>query len=339
MAMRIFENPESVPDDVRGGVLALGNFDGVHRGHQAVIGAAVKHARQSGLPAGVMTFDPHPRRFFQPNAKMFTLTPLEQKLGYFDALGCDFAGVMTFDAAFASMTGAAFIRDVLHDIWRVGHVIVGYNFFFGKGRSGSPQLLTEIGRELGFGVTVMSPASDDGEVFSSSAVRNHLRAGDVRGAAEVLGYWWTVAGVVESGAGIGTGLGYPTANVMLQPGQDLHHGIYAVRVTVDDNRFDAAGYLGRRPTFDNGIAKLEVYLFDFDESLYGRAINVELIDFIRPDKAFDNAEALVRQMDDDCARAKQILAETNAADPMRNFPIAQALDAKGRAESITTARR
>ena len=255
--MKLFENPVSVPDDLHRGVLALGNFDGVHRGHQAVIAKALALGRDAARPAGVLTFEPHPRKFFQPGATMFTLTPVAQKLELFGGLGCDFTGVMTFDAALASMTGDAFVRHVLHDIWHVGHVVVGYNFFFGKGRSGSPQLLAGIGRELGFEVTVVSPASDDGEVFSSSTARDYLRAGDVRGAADVLGYWWTVAGVVESGAGIGTGIGYPTANVMLEPGQDLHHGIYAARVLFDGRRFNAAAYLGRRPTFDNGIAKLE----------------------------------------------------------------------------------
>lgn len=322
--MKTYKNPKTVPPEARGGVLALGNFDGVHRGHQAVISAALELGREAEAPTGVMTFDPHPRRYFQPNASMFTLTPVAQKLKLFGALGCDFAAVARFDEALASMTGEAFVRDVLHGIWRVSHVVVGYNFFFGKARSGSPQLLADIGKELDFEVTVMSPASDDGQVFSSSAARDYLRAGDARGAAEVLGYWWTVAGVVESGAGIGTGMGYPTANVMLEPGQDLHHGIYAARVVVGGRRFDAAAYLGRRPTFDNGIAKLEVYLFDFDANLYGREINVEMIDFIRPDQSFETPEALVIQMDDDCARARSILAEVNANDPMGAFPIGRA---------------
>ncbi|MGI9479759.1 MAG: bifunctional riboflavin kinase/FAD synthetase [Hyphomicrobiaceae bacterium] len=325
--MNVFENPVSVPETVQGGVVALGNFDGVHRGHQAVVGEALTLGRKVGRPVGVMTFDPHPRKFFQPNATMFTLTPTSQKIRLFNALGCDFTGVLTFDAAMASLTGEAFVRDVLHAIWSVDHVVVGYNFFFGKGRSGSPQQLVELGQELGFDVTVMAPVSDDGEVFSSSAVRNYLRAGDVRGAADMLGHWWTVAGTVESGAGIGTGMGYPTANVMLEPGQDLHHGIYAARVLYEGHRFDAAAYLGRRPTFDNGIAKLEVYLFEFNDNLYGREINVQLIDFIRPDETFENADALIAQMDDDCAKARAILAKINSYDPMTKHLIGRATSA------------
>lgn len=325
--MKIFENPKSVPGDVHNGVLALGNFDGVHRGHQAVIGDALTLGRQTGRPVGVMTFEPHPRKFFQPSTTMFRLTPTKQKLSLFNALGCDFAAVLAFDAELASLTGDAFVRDILHDVWQVGHVVVGYNFFFGKGRSGSPQLLAEIGAEVGFGVSVMAPASDDGQVFSSSAVRDCLRAGDVRGAAEILGYWWAVAGVVESGAGRGTGMGYPTANVMLEAGQDLHHGIYAARVVYEGRRYDAAAYLGRRPTFDNGIAKLEVYLFEFDDNLYGREIHVELIDFIRPDQGFESAEALIAQMDDDCAKARAILERINAYDPMTKYLLGRATSA------------
>mgnify|MGYP001822551228 CR=1 FL=1 len=322
--MKVFENPTVVPQDVQGSVLALGNFDGVHRGHQAVIGEAMALGRGSGRPVGVMTFDPHPRKFFQPNATLFRLTPTPLKVRLFDALGCDFTAVQTFDTALANLTGEAFVRDILHGVWRVGRVVVGYNFFFGKGRSGSPQLLGDIGAEVGFDVTVIAPASDDGEVFSSSAVRDNLRTGDVRGAADILGYWWTVRGRVESGAGIGHGIGYPTANVMLEPGQDLHHGIYAVRVGYGGRVFDAAGYLGRRPTFDNGEAKLEVYLFDFDDDLYGKEIAVELIAFIRPDQAFESPEALVKQMDADCAETLRILAEVNANDPMEAFQIGRA---------------
>ena len=331
--MQVYHQPESLPETAKGAVLALGNFDGVHRGHQAVIGETVKLARERQVPAGAMTFDPHPRQFFQPNTSMFVLTPTPTKLTLLEALGLDVAGVMVFNSELASLSGEAFVRNVLHHVWQVSHVVIGYNFFFGKGRSGSPQLLQEMGADLGFAVSVIAPESDDGEVFSSSAVRELLRSGDVRGAGEMLGHWWQVTGVVESGAGRGTGLGYPTANVMLAAGQDLHHGIYAARVRVDGRSFDAAAYNGRRPTFDNGISKLEVFLFDFDERLYGREIGVELIDFIRPDMAFDTPEDLVRQMDDDCARARDVLAEINNADPMLNYAIAKATG-----ESITTAR-
>ncbi len=331
--MRVLQHGEPVPDDLRGGVLALGNFDGVHRGHQAVLDRGAGIARDHGVPLGVMTFDPHPRIYFKPTTQLFTLSPLERKLELLSAYGIDFTAVLNFDADLAALSAEDFIDEIICQRWHATHVIVGYNFFFGRGRGGSPQFLTEQGAQKGFGVTVIDPASDDGEVFSSSSVRDLLRVGNVREAAEVLGHWWTITGSVERGAGRGTGMGYPTVNVMLEPGQALHHGIYASRVWVDGHRFDGAAYNGRRPTFDNGIAKLEVFLFDFNESLYGHRIDVELIDFIRPDEAFENADALMVQMDNDCARAREILEEINSADPMLRYPIGKAI-----AASITTAR-
>ncbi len=332
-SMRVLDETSDVPDEYRGAVVALGNFDGVHRGHLAVLRQGQEIARAKSAKAGVLTFEPHPRLFFKPGTHLFTLTPLPRKLALLEAAGLDFTHVLPFDAALAGMSAEAFVERILVEAWQASHVIIGYNFFFGKGRGGSPQVLQDLGERHGFGVTVIAPESDDGEVFSSSSVRDLLRVGDVRAAADVLGHWWTVSGSVERGAGRGTGMGYPTINVMLEPGQALHHGIYAARVWVDGHRFDGAAYNGRRPTFDNGVAKLEVFLFEFNESLYGHQIDVELIDFIRPDEAFESAEALVAQMDKDCARAREILAEIHSADPMLNYPIGRAI-----AASITTAR-
>jgi riboflavin kinase/FMN adenylyltransferase len=332
-AMRVVTDFRDIPPDLKGAVVALGNFDGVHRGHIAVLRQGQEIARELGAPTGVLTFEPHPRVYFKPGTHLFTLTPLQRKLALLRLAGLDFTQVLRFDAELAGMRAEDFVERIIVEAWQARHVIVGYNFFFGKGRGGSPQLLRELGADKGFGVTVIEPASDDGEVFSSSSARDLLRVGNVRAAAEILGHWWTVSGSVEHGAGRGTGMGYPTVNVMLEPGQALHHGIYAARVWVDGHRFDGAAYNGRRPTFDNGIAKLEVFLFDFNDSLYGHRIDVELIDFIRPDEAFESAEALVAQMDKDCARAREILAEINSADPMLQFPIGKAI-----AASITTAR-
>jgi riboflavin kinase/FMN adenylyltransferase len=332
-AMRVVTDFRDIPPDLKGAVVALGNFDGVHRGHIAVLRQGQEIARELGAPTGVLTFEPHPRVYFKPGTHLFTLTPLQRKLALLRLAGLDFTQVLRFDAELAGMRAEDFVERIIVEAWQARHVIVGYNFFFGKGRGGSPQLLRELGADKGFGVTVIEPASDDGEVFSSSSARDLLRVGNVRAAAEILGHWWTVSGSVEHGAGRGTGMGYPTVNVMLEPGQALHHGIYAARVWVDGHRFDGAAYNGRRPTFDNGIAKLEVFLFDFNDSLYGHRIDVELIDFIRSDEAFESAEALVAQMDKDCARAREILAEINSADPMLQFPIGKAI-----AASITTAR-
>ncbi|MEM7746896.1 MAG: bifunctional riboflavin kinase/FAD synthetase [Pseudomonadota bacterium] len=331
--MRVLTSDDAVPGELQGAVIALGNFDGVHRGHQSVLSRGVAIAQEHGASFGVMTFDPHPRVYFKPTTQLFTLSPLDRKLELLAAFGIDFTSVLNFDGELAALTAEDFVDEIICRQWQATHVIVGYNFFFGKGRGGSPQLLQELGAKRGFGVTVIEPASDDGEVFSSSSVRDLLRVGNVREAAEVLGHWWTITGSVERGAGRGTGMGYPTVNVMLEAGQALHHGIYASRVWVDGHRFDGAAYNGRRPTFDNGIAKLEVFLFDFNESLYGHRIDVELIDFIRPDEAFESAEALMAQMDKDCAKARDTLKEINSADPMLNYPIGKAI-----AASITTAR-
>ena len=294
---------------------------------------AQETARRANVPAGVLTFNPHPRVFFKPDAHLFTLTPLPRKLALLEAAGLDFVQVLTFDKSLADTPAEKFVTRIIVQAWHASHVIVGYNFFFGKDRSGSPQVLQRLGGEHGFGVTVVEPARDNDKIFSSSAVRKLLRAGKVKEAAHILGHWWTVSGSVEHGAGRGTNMGYPTVNVALEPGQTLSHGIYAARVWVDGHRFNGAAYNGRRPTFDNGSAKLEVFLFDFDEQLYGRKIDIELIDFIRPDEAFISAEALVAQMHKDCAKARDILAEIDSADPMLRFPIGKAIS-----QTITTAR-
>lgn len=330
--MKVITDSDPVPQSARGAVVALGNFDGVHRGHQAVLGRACGIAADSGVPVGAMTFAPHPRLYFKPTTTMFALSTEGRKQALFEAFGLDFSALLTFDRAFAELSAEEFVRQVLCARWAVSHVVVGYNFFFGKGRGGNPQRLSELGGELGvehgFGVSVVAPASDEGEVFSSSSVRDLLRAGNVRDAADILGHWWAVSGIVEKGAQLGTTMGYPTVNVMLQAGQALHHGIYAARVIANGKRYDGAAYNGRRPTFDNGIAKLEVFLFDFSGDLYGSDITVELIDFIRPDEAFVSAEALVEQMGEDCAQARSILDVVNASDPMLCYPIGRAQAAR-----------
>jgi riboflavin kinase / FMN adenylyltransferase len=306
--MIVVHGTDDVPAAARGGALAIGNFDGVHRGHQALIAAALAEARQQGRPAGVILFEPHPREVFQPDKPHFRLTPLPRKLALLEGLGLDMAVVVRFDAALAGLTADDFIDRVLVRALDVAHVVVGYDFRFGKGRSGDPETLQRAGAQHGFGVTVVAQVAEAGEVFSSSAVRAELAQGDVEGAASMLGHWWRVAGTVVGGAKRGTGLGYPTANLVLPPGTALAHGIYAVRVYFDGRRLDGAAYLGTRPTFDDGEAVLEVFLFDFDGDLYGRPIEVEFIGFVRADAKFASAAALQEQMARDCERARQILA-------------------------------
>jgi riboflavin kinase/FMN adenylyltransferase len=310
--MQVLHGTDSVPSSALGGALAIGNFDGVHRGHQALLAVARKAAAKAGGPAGVVLFEPHPREFFQPDRPHFRLTPLPLKLALLDRFGIDFAVVLRFDAALAALSAEEFIARVLVDRLAAAHVVVGYDFRFGKGRGGDPETLRRAGAAHGFGVTIVPQVAEGGEVFSSGAIRAELGQGDVKGAGEMLGWWWRVSGKVIGGAKRGTGLGYPTANIALAPGTALAHGIYAVRVEIGGRRLDGAAYLGTRPTFDDGAPVLEVFLFDFDDDIYGREIAVELIDFIRPDRRFDGPDALKTQMDADCARARDILAAAPA---------------------------
>jgi len=305
--MIVHEGYNNVPQAIRGGVVAIGNFDGVHRGHQALINEAAEAGCATGRPVGVMIFEPHPREFFHPEESHFRLTTLTQKLAVFEAMGLDFVVVVPFDAELARLDPADFAGKVLVEGLHVHHVVVGFDFYYGHQRRGSPESMVLSGSELGFKVTVVPPVAEGGEVFSSTAIRFKLAQGDVQAAAAELGRLWRVSGPVIGGARRGTGLGYPTANVPMPKGTALGHGIYAVRAHVDGHVHDAAAYLGTRPTFDDGMPVLEVFLLDFDADLYGRTMEVEFVAFVRPDRKFDSAGALVRQMEDDVARVREIL--------------------------------
>jgi riboflavin kinase/FMN adenylyltransferase len=310
--MRIVHGTGNVPQSARGAALAIGNFDGVHRGHQALIKATREEARRLGVQAGAVVFEPHPREYFQPGKPHFRLTSLPLKLRLLEQFGLDVAVVLPFDAALAGLTADEFVARVLVEALAARQVVVGYDFRFGKGRGGDPDGMQRAGNALGFGVTVIGQVAEAGEVFSSSAIRADLGQGDVKGAAKMLGWWWRVAGVVRGGAKRGTGLGYPTANIGLTPGTALAHGIYAVRVHAEGLHHDGAAYLGTRPTFDDGAPVLETFLFDFHGDLYGREIEIEFIGFIRGDRRFDGAAALQAQMDRDCEQARTILARAPA---------------------------
>jgi riboflavin kinase/FMN adenylyltransferase len=305
--MLVLEGYSNVPDAARGSAMALGNFDGVHRGHQGLITLAVEKARELNVPAAVMLFEPHPREFFKPEEAHFHLTSLPQKLIELEKLGINLAVVIPFDREFATLPAEDFIARVLVQSLGISHVVIGYDFFYGAGRKGTPDLMWRAGEELRFGVSVLAPVAHDGEVISSSGIRLKLAQGDVKGAAEGLGRNWRVAGQVVGGAKRGTGLGFPTANVPMPRGTSLGHGIYAVRAHVDGQVHAAAAYLGTRPTFDNGMPVLEVFLFDFDGDLYGHTMEVEFVAHIREDRKFDSPEALVAQMQADCAEARRIL--------------------------------
>jgi len=315
--MRIVYGLSDVPAEARGGAVAIGNFDGVHRGHQALIGEAITAAKAHGVPSGVMIFEPHPREFFKPDEAHFRLTDLGEKLRVFATLGLDFAVVVPFDRPFSELNHHLFAENVLIAALAVRHVVIGYDFYYAKDRRGSPESMILAGIEHDFEVTVVQPVAENGEVFSSTSIRLKLAQGDVAGASRELGRNWRVTGKVVGGAKRGTGLGYPTANLPMPKGTALGHGIFAVRAHVSGADtsavHDAAAYLGTRPTFDDGMPVLEVFLLDFDGDLYGKDVSVEFLSFIRGDRKFDTPEALVTQMDEDVAKVRAALAGDVAA--------------------------
>jgi riboflavin kinase / FMN adenylyltransferase len=303
-------------DALRGAVVALGNFDGVHRGHRAVIGTALARARALQRPAAALTFEPHPRAFFRPNEPLFRLTDETNKLRLFATTGLTGAVVMTFDAALAGLTAEEFVRRILVERLSVSGAVIGFNFHFGKHRAGSPAFLAEEGQKRGFAVDIVPVFTDGGRAVSSGPVREALAAGNVAEAADLLGYPWFVTGAVIHGDKRGRELGFPTANLALDPACRLRHGIYAVRVGIGDRRYDGVASFGRRPTFDNGAVLLEPFLFDFSGDLYGQTVDVAFIGWIREEMRFDSVDALVSQMEEDSRRARAALAAKPDAFPL-----------------------
>ncbi len=311
--MEVIHGWRAVPAHLKGASIAIGTFDGFHRGHRAVVEQAKAKAREHRGLAGIMMFEPYPRKYFQPERSFFRLTTLPRKLQLAEEFGCDLCAVIPFEREVAQLTAEEFVRIILVESFGIRHASVGFNFYFGKGRGGNPAVLQELSRTYGFGVTIVEPTGNAGEIFSSTRIRELLAEGDVAAAAEMLGYWWSVSGIVEGGAGRGQGLGFPTANIRLEEGVTLKHGIYAVNVHVDGETLQGAAYLGTRPTFDAGLPILETFLFDFDGNLYGKAINIEFIAFVREDAKFRSAEALTSQMAVDCAKAKAILDQVQSS--------------------------
>ncbi|MGF6430335.1 MULTISPECIES: bifunctional riboflavin kinase/FAD synthetase [Bradyrhizobium] len=299
----------------KGAVVAMGNFDGVHLGHRAVIGAALAMGRAHGVPALAVTFEPHPRSFFSPNTPQFRLTDETNKLRLLAATGLAGAVVMTFDKARAGTSAQDFIHHDLIGRLGISGIAVGYDFHFGKGRVGSPSLLVSEAPRLGIEVDVQAHVDIEERPVSSSAIRMALTEGEIADATTMLGGPWFVTGKVIHGEKRGRDLGYPTANIRLDKHCGLKHGIYAVRVGKGSQRFDGVASFGRRPTFDNGAPLLEVFLFDFKGDLYDAALDVAFIGFIREELKFDTIEALIRQMDDDSAKARTLLAAAPDAFP------------------------
>jgi riboflavin kinase/FMN adenylyltransferase len=298
-----------IPEDHKGSIVALGNFDGFHLGHQAVVGRAVARAFHERRPVIVATFDPHPVRYFKPDLPPFRLTTLDQRERLFAHAGADVMLVFEFGPELASMDADEFVAKVLAEQIGAAGVVTGDDFSFGKGRSGDVALLRELGREHGIAAEAVAQVLVDGERVSSGRAREALVAGDTGTATRLLSRDYAIEGVVQRGDARGRELGYPTANLTLGDYQRPKYGIYAVRVTLDDgSEHPGVASLGVRPTFEPPLELLEAHLFDFDGDLYGRRIEVALHAFIRGEQKFDGIDALVAEMKRDEGAARRLLA-------------------------------
>lgn len=312
--MRIYRHYDSLPQEARGAAIAVGNFDGVHLGHQAVIGEAGRLARAHGVPWAVLTFEPHPRRIFVPDQDPFRLTPFRAKARVLERLGVDAMIVQRFNRQFSERPAEDFVTQVLVEGFGAYHVVAGYDFVFGHQRRGNCEMLLSMGQKLGFGFTAVSAVEDaSGEVYSSTRVRNSLREGDVRGAAAILGHPFAIEGRVAHGDKRGRTIGFPTLNLHLGSAVRPLLGVYAVRIGRLEGReevwINGVANVGVRPTFGGEDVVLEAHAFDFDQDLYGQFITVQLIEHIRSEKKFDGLDALKAQIAADSDKARGILNE------------------------------
>ncbi|KAA3502963.1 bifunctional riboflavin kinase/FAD synthetase [Rhizobium rhizogenes] len=305
------EKKEPLPDNLRGGVIAIGNFDGVHRGHRAVLDRALELAEARGVPALVLTFEPHPRSVFRPDVPVFRLTPAPLKARILEAIGFRSVIEYPFDREFSQRSAEEFVQSILVDWLGASAVVTGFDFHFGKGREGGPAFLMAAGKRHDFDVTLVDAFRDEGaDVVSSSRIRSLLCEGDVAGAAGLLGYRFTVESEVIDGKKLGRTLGYPTANMALAPETELKAGIYAVRFRRPDGSIrDGVASFGYRPTVtENGAALLETYVFDFSGDLYGEVCSVSFFGHLRDELKFDGLEPLVAQIRRDEEEARAMLS-------------------------------
>lgn len=316
--MRIFRHYNDVPDECKGGVVAIGNFDGVHRGHQALLAEARRCARERNAIFGVLAFEPHPREYFRPSAECFRLTPFRTKARLLAQQGSEAMFALPFDRAMAETSAQDFILEVLINGLGAGAVVVGSDFQFGKGRAGNTAVLSYMGEMEGLGVIVFPAVEDErhGKI-SSSRIRRALKEGRPREAADLLGHCWTIESRVEHGDGRGRTIGVPTANMRIDGYLAPAFGVYAVRATImDDDRpaghFDGVANVGIRPMFESPVPLLETWLFEFSGELYGRHLAVELVEYLRPEARFDSLDALKRQIDADANVARAVLDASRA---------------------------
>lgn len=308
--MRIIRDFQFTEPADRGASAAIGNFDGVHVGHQSVIDIA--RQANTEAPLGVLTFEPHPREYFSPGASPFRLMSSEARASRLKKLGVDLLYELNFNANLAALSPEEFAKNVICDGLGLHHVVVGADFCFGKGRAGNAQDLVQFGSDMGFGVTVAHLLETGNAVVSSTAIRTALSDGRPRDAAEMLGHWHRIEGPVIGGEQRGRELGYPTANMSIDGLHPPAFGVYAVLVDVLDGphegSYHGAASIGVRPMFGENRPNIETFLFDFSGDLYGSTLSVGLVDYLRPEETFDGLDALIVQMDDDCTRARELLA-------------------------------
>ena len=306
----VLDIDKPLPPALRGAVLALGNFDGVHRGHAELAREAVGLGEQLGRRPAALTFEPHPRSVFRPDEPVFRLTPPVVKTELLAKVGLPLTFVLPFNRDIAAIHAEAFVDDLLLGKLGAAGLVCGFDFHFGQGRSGSPEMLEARARSAGVPVVVVPPYAWAGEAVSSTLIRNALAQGDVARAADFLGRPWFVRGVIAHGDKRGRELGYPTANMHLARDCRLKYGIYAVRMKIDGLWYDGVASFGSRPTFDDGAPRLETFVFDFSGDLYGKQVDVALVHWLRGEAKFDSLPALITQMDADSARARDILGQT-----------------------------
>jgi len=310
--MRIIRDYQYVDPEDRGASVAIGNFDGVHRGHQSVIAIAKAAGEKIGAPLGVMTFSPHPREYFAPDAPAFRFMSVQAKRTRLSKIGVERLYEMNFNTALSSLTAREFAQQVIVEGLGLRHIVIGADFCFGKGRKGTAEDLVAFGQEMGFGVTISKLLEHDGDQVSSTAIRDALSDGRPRDAAAMLGHWHRIEGKVIGGEQRGRELGFPTANMSIDGLHQPKHGVYAVLVDVLDGphkgTYHGAASLGVRPMFGENTPNIETFLFDFSGDLYGSTLSVALVEFLRPELKFDGLEALIKQMDADCVKCREILA-------------------------------
>ena len=310
--MKIIRHLDFIPDDVKGSVIVLGNFDGFHKGHQKVIGSAGKIAHEMGTTLSVLSMEPHPRLFFNPNQKEFRINSFRTKAHLLEEFGVDHFVVLPFDKELASMSAQDFVLELLIKKLGAIHVVVGYDYCFGAGRSGGVNVLSWLSKEEQFGLTVVKRVMDEDHTYSSSSIRSIIETGNVRKAAERLGHWWHIEGHVRKGDQRGRTIDFPTANLYLDGYIEPKYGVYAVRVIIEQGEhkgtWNAIANVGRRPTFDKDDVLLESHIFDFSGEIYEQPIKVEFVDFIREEMKFDGLVALKEQIEKDCVIAKERLS-------------------------------